>query len=83
MASTYSLVLLLLGTMVVTTVVGARRSNMFGYPDYYPFELEEDWFDVHSNPSDIRVGGRPIILARPPPLVDLEEKFYDLDSDLH
>jgi len=80
MASTYSLVLLLLGTMMVTTVVGARRSNMFGYPDYYPFELEEDWFDVHCNPSDIIVGGKPIILACPPPIFDLEEDLYNLNS---
>ena len=78
MASTNSIVLLLLGTMMVTTVVGARRSNMFQYLDYYPYELEEEWFDLQSDPYII-VGGKRIILARPPPIFDLEEDLYDLD----
>jgi len=41
MDSTYSLVLLLLEMMMVTTVVGAGKSNMFGYPDYRTTDLED------------------------------------------
>jgi len=80
MASTYSIVLLLLGMMMVTTLVGAGRFNMFGYPDYYPVDLEDDWFEVLSDPSDITVGGKPKSLARPPPIFDLEDDLSDLDS---
>jgi len=80
MATTYSIVLLLLGMMMVTTFVGARRSNMFGYADYYPVDLEDDWFEVLSDTSDIIVGGKPKSLARPPPIFDPEDYLSDLDS---
>jgi len=65
---------------MVTTVVGAGRSNMFGYPDQYPLLDPEDWFDLLSDTSDIRVGGKPISIARPPPIFDREEELYDLES---
>jgi len=79
MASTYSLVLLLLGMMMVTTVVGAGRSNMFGYPDQYPLLDPEDWVDLISETSDIRVGGKRVPIVLPPPIYDREEDLYDFD----
>jgi len=72
MASANSLVLLLLGMMMVTTVVGARRSNMIGHPDQYPVDPEDDWIDLLYDPSDI--------MARPPPLYDPKEDLSDFDS---
>jgi len=79
MASTYSLVLLLLGMMMVTTmvtsVVGAGKSNMFGYPDYRTTDLEDDWFE---QPRAIIMGGKRRRFGRPPPTLDPEEDSSEL-----
>jgi len=82
MASTNSLVLLLLGMIMVTTVVGAGRFNMFGYPDTSILldPQEDNWPDIFSNPSDIIVGGKRRSLARPPPIFDPEEDLLEVDS---
>jgi len=75
MASTYSLALLLLGMMMVTTVVGAGRSNMFGYPDQNPVDPEDDFLDLLYDPAEVK--------ARPPPIYyDPELDWSDFDSIL-
>ncbi|KEH22708.1 hypothetical protein MtrunA17_Chr7g0236441 [Medicago truncatula] len=75
MASTYSIVLLLLGMMMVTTVVGAGESNMFGYSDYKTTDLEDDWFE---QPRAIIMGGKRRRFGRPPPTLDPEENSSEL-----
>jgi hypothetical protein len=58
MASKYSLVLLLLGMMVLTTVVSDRRPDLFfGYVPV--LDPEEDWPDLFFPPPTIIVGGKP------------------------
>ncbi|KEH22703.1 hypothetical protein MtrunA17_Chr7g0236391 [Medicago truncatula] len=72
MASTYSIVLLLLEMMMVTTFVGAGKSNMFGYPDQYPVDPEDDWIDLLYDPAEMK--------ARLLPIYDPEEDLSDFDS---
>jgi len=59
MASTCSLVLLLLGMMMMLTIVVDGRHNLF---DIQPtLDPEEDWPEVfYETPTDI-VGGKPIL----------------------
>ncbi|KEH22707.1 hypothetical protein MtrunA17_Chr7g0236421 [Medicago truncatula] len=77
MASTYSIVLLLFGMMMVTTVVGAGRSNMIGHPDYSLEEIEEEWYHLFSDPRAIIMGGKRMRFARPPPTFVLEEDVWE------
>jgi len=86
MATTYSLVSLLVGMMIVTTAVGAGRSNMLGYSDQYPLDPEDDLLDLlyGNESSDIIVGGRPGNYTRLPPIFLPQEEEEDLsDFDSH
>ena len=80
MVSSYSLVLLLLKMMIVTTVVGAGRSNMIGYPDYNLSEIEDEWFHLFCDPHDIIMAGKRVRFACPPPTFVPEEDLWDFDS---
>jgi len=76
--------------MIVTTVVGAGRSNMIGYPDYstpdfgYPdynlSEIEDEWFHLFCDPHDIIMAGKRVRFACPPPTFVPEEDLWDFDS---
>lgn len=62
MASKYSLVLLLLGMLVLTTVVSDKR-NAIGYVPI--LEPEEDWPDHFFPPPTVMVGRKPISYGYP------------------
>jgi len=62
---------------MVTTVVGAGKSNMFGYLDYSTTNLEDDWFD---HPHASIMDGKRRSFGHPPrpafdPEVDLWERW--------
>jgi hypothetical protein len=48
MGSKYSLVLLLLGMIILTTVVGERNSNNFGHSPM--LDPEDDWPEIFHEP---------------------------------
>jgi len=63
---------------MVTSVVGATRSNMNnGYPDYSLEEMEEEWYHLFSDPRAIIMGGKRIKFARPPPTFVPEEDLWE------